>query len=62
MLLACVHYVETRPSALDCFTVFLHCPNGWHLPAVRAVQGDCQWPLQKGGNAHRLRKLEIHCD
>ena len=25
------------------FTVSLHCPNGRHLPAVRVVQGDCQW-------------------
>ena len=28
-------------SSIDCFTVSLHSPNGRHLPAVRAVQGDC---------------------
>ena len=35
---------------IDYFTVSLHSTNGRHLPAVRAVQGDCQWPLQNGGN------------
>ena len=30
---------------LDSFTVSLHSPNGRQLPAVRVVQGDCQWPL-----------------
>ena len=34
---------------LDSLTVSLHNPNGRHLPAVRAVQGDCQWPLKYGG-------------
>ena len=28
-------------SSIDSFTVSLHSPNGRHLPAVRAVQGDC---------------------
>ena len=27
---------------IDSFTVSLHSPNGRHLPAVSAVQGDCQ--------------------
>ena len=31
---------------VDSFTVSLHSPNGRHLPAVRAVQGDCQWPWE----------------
>ena len=30
--------------AIDSFTVSLHSPNGRHLPAIRAMQGDCQWP------------------
>ena len=33
-----------QPRAIDSFTVSLHSPNGGHLPALRAVQGDCQWP------------------
>ena len=37
---------------LDSFTVPLHSPNGRHLPAIRAVQGDCQWPVKNGGNFH----------
>ena len=31
---------------LDSFTVPGHSPNGRHLPAIKAVSGDCQWPLQ----------------
>ena len=31
-------------TVLDSFTVCLHSPNGRHLPAIRAVQGDCQCP------------------
>ena len=34
-----------RVIDLDSFTVSLHSTNGRHLPAIRAVQGDCQWPL-----------------
>ena len=37
-------------SSVDSFTVSLH------LPAVRAVQGNCQWPLQNGGNSHWPRQ------
>ena len=29
---------------VDSFTVSLHRPNGGH--AIRALQGDCQWPLK----------------
>ena len=29
---------------IDAFTVSLHSPNGRQMPAIRAVQGDCQWP------------------
>ena len=32
---------------LDSFTVYLHRPNGRHLPAVRSVQGDYRWPNLK---------------
>ena len=31
---------------VDFFTVSMHSANSRHLPAVRAVQGDCQWPLK----------------
>ena len=30
----------------DSFTVPLHIPYGRHMPAARAVQGDCQWPKE----------------
>ena len=35
---------------LDSFTVPLHSSNGRHLPAVKAVQGDCRWPLRNVRN------------
>ena len=37
---------------VDSFRVPFHSPNGRHLPAVRAVQGDCHWGLKNGGNSH----------
>ena len=33
-------------QSVDAFTVPLHSPNGRHLPAIRAVQGDCQWSIK----------------
>ena len=48
--------------ALDSFTVSLHSPNSRHLPAVRATQGDCQWPLKNVGNSHRSHEPRIHCN
>ena len=42
---------------IDSFAVSLHSPNGRHLPAFRAVQGDCQWPLKNCGNPHPI----MHC-
>ena len=42
----CSNDFQTSASVrmcLDAFTVSLHSPNGRHLPAVRAMQGDCQW-------------------
>ena len=33
-----------------------------HLPAVRAVQGDCQWPFKNGGNSHCSYRPRINCD
>ena len=35
---------------IDSFTVSLQSPNGRHLPAVRALQGDCPWPSKSGDN------------
>ena len=34
-------------SQVDSFTVSLHCPNDWHSPTLRAVQGDCHIDLWK---------------
>ena len=48
--------------ALDSFTVSLHSPNGMHLPAARAVQEDCQWPMNHGGTSHRSHEPTIHYD
>ena len=41
------HWKKTNHS-LDSFTVSLHSPNGRHLPVIRAVQGDFQWPFNLG--------------
>ena len=45
--------------SLESFTVSLHSPNGRHLPAIRAVQGDCQWSLKNSGNTHRSHESTI---
>ena len=45
----------------DSFTVPLHNPNGRHLPAIRAVQGDCQWHL-KMAEIPTGHEATIHCD
>ena len=42
-------------------TVSLHSPHGRYLPAVRAVEGDCQFPLKNDGNSYRSRQLTMHC-
>ena len=49
---------------IDSFTVSLHSPNGRHLqmPAVRAVQRDCQWHLKNGGNCHQSCKPAMQWD
>ena len=31
---------------VDYFTAFMHSPSDRHLPALMAVQGDCQWLLK----------------
>ena len=38
-----IWYIMPSPH-IDSFTV-LYNPNGRHLPAVMAMQGDCQWPF-----------------
>ena len=48
-------------QTLDYFTVSLHSPNGRHLPAVRAVQGYCQWPLKNNGNSYWSLEPTMHC-
>ena len=47
--------------AIDSFTVSLHSTNGRHLPAVRALQRDCQLPLKIGGNSHWSHEPIRHC-
>ena len=46
-------------------TVPLHSPNGGHLPAIRAVQGDCEtvWglPAVCQAGSHLLWKLILKC-
>ena len=46
----------------DYLTVSLHSPKGRHLPAIGAVQGDCQWHLKNGGRSKRLRESILHRD
>ena len=42
---------STHVRKLDSFTVPLHSPNGRPIcQPVRAVQGDCRWPLKKYGS------------
>ena len=48
-------------GTLDSFTVSLHSPNGRQLPAVRAVQGDCQQILKNVWNPHQSYTPIIHC-
>ena len=48
-------------SGLDHCTVTLHSPNGRHLPAIRDVQGDCQWSLKNDDNSHRSCEFTMHC-
>ena len=40
----------------------LHSPKSSHLPAIRAVQGDCQWPLKNGGNCLQSPGSRIYCN
>ena len=49
-------------ARLDSFTAPLHSPNGRHLPAIRAVKVDCQWPLNNCGNSHHSYVPGIHCN
>ena len=43
-------------ARIDSFTVPLHSPKGRQMPAVRAVQGDCQWHKKTDGNS------TMHCN
>ena len=52
-------------GVLDSFTVPLHSPTGLcppGMPAVLAMQGDCQWPFENGANFHQSHKPTIHCN
>ena len=61
---------KAQQPDVDYLTVSLHSPNGRHLPAIRAVQGDCQCPkkLQKFRpvmwvhNAVRLKQPQLISD
>ena len=52
--------IPTPGPIIDSFTVSLHSPNGRQSPAVRVVQGDCQWPLENGWNFNRSCKSVMH--
>ena len=47
---------------IDYSTVPLHSLNGRQFPAIKTVQGDCQWPLKTVENSHQSHELIIHCD
>ena len=34
---------EPSPELIDTFNVSLHSPNCRQMPAIRSVQGDCDW-------------------
>ena len=53
--------IECMAPSRDSFTVSLHSLNSRQMPAVKAVQGDCQWPLENGGNSHQLHEPIMHC-
>ena len=55
------HWQEAT-HLIDPFTVSLHSPKALTagMPAVRAVQGDCQWPLKYGGNSHQSHQPTMH--
>ena len=46
-------------TLIESITVSLH---SRHLPDVRALQEDCQWPLKNVGSSHRSRNPTIHCN
>ena len=48
-------------NPLDSYTVPLHNPNCRHLPAVRAVKGDCQWLLKFVKIPISNHEPSIHC-
>ena len=48
-------------ETVNSFTVSLHKPSCRHLPAVRAVQGDCQLHLKNSRNSHWPHQPTIHC-
>ena len=51
-----------QQTATDHFTVSLHSHNGRHLPAIMAVQGDCQWPLKSGRYFQQSHAPTIFCN
>ena len=61
-MFATIAPVQLANLWIDCFTVSLHSPNGRLLPAVRAVQRDCQWYLKNGGNSNRSRQSSMPCN
>ena len=60
LMLSCFRLLWESMTRIDYFTVSLHSPNGRHLPAVKAAQGDCQWILKNGRNSHRSTEHIVH--
>ena len=57
----CIIYSASLTNAWT-LSVSLHSPNGRQMPAVGAVQEDCQWNLKNCVNCHRWHEPKIHCD
>ena len=55
-------FSSQRVNFLEYFAVSLHSPNGRYLPAMEAVQGDCQRPYKNGGNSHQSCEPIILCE
>ena len=50
MHVTCIPYICVH---VDSFTVSLHNPNGRQMPAIKVVQGYCQWLLKNIGNSYQ---------
>ena len=58
-LSTCRFRLQEVQEPVDSFTASLHSTNGGHLPAVRAMHGDNEWPLKNVGNPHMIPECNV---